>query len=84
MSTRSALNLLSIPGERLVKAWETGRTTGSPAPDAASKLQTNMTAAAAIHLQGTPTLIWRKIDGTAGRLDGMPPDMGGLIASMGS
>jgi thiol:disulfide interchange protein DsbG len=83
MSTRSALNLVSMPADQLVSAWETGHTTGRPAPDASSKLQLNMAAAAAIQLKGTPTLIWRKADGSAGRLDGIPPDMAGLVASIG-
>jgi thiol:disulfide interchange protein DsbG len=83
MSTRSALNLVSMPADQLVSAWETGHTTGNPAPDASSKLQMNMAAAAAIHLQGTPTLIWRKGDGSAARLDGVPRDMAGLVASIG-
>jgi thiol:disulfide interchange protein DsbG len=83
MSTRSALNLISMPADQLVSAWETGNTTGNPAADATSKLQMNMAAAAAIHLQGTPTLIWRRADGSAGRLDGVPPDMASLVASIG-
>jgi thiol:disulfide interchange protein DsbG len=83
MSTRNALNLVSIPADQLVSAWERGNTTGNPAPDASSKLQMNMAAAAAIHLQGTPTLIWRKADGSAGRVDGIPPDMAALVASIG-
>jgi thiol:disulfide interchange protein DsbG len=84
MSTRSALNLVSMPADQLVSAWETGNTTGDPALDANGKLQMNMTAAAAIHLQGTPTLIWRKANGSAGRLDGIPPDVADLVASIGS
>jgi thiol:disulfide interchange protein DsbG len=84
MSTRSALNLVSTPSDQLVAAWETGHMAGTPAADASGKLQVNMAAAAAIHLQGTPTLIWRKPDGSAGRLDGVPPDIGGLVASIGS
>jgi thiol:disulfide interchange protein DsbG len=83
MSTRSALNLVSAPGDQLVSAWASGNPTGTPAPDASAKLQLNMAAAAAIHLQGTPTLIWRKGDGTAGRLDGIPSDIGSLVASIG-
>jgi thiol:disulfide interchange protein DsbG len=84
LSTRAALNLVSLPADQLVGAWERGNTTGNPPSDASSKLQMNMAAAAAIHLQGTPTLIWRKADGSAGRLDGLPPDMAALVASIGS
>jgi thiol:disulfide interchange protein DsbG len=83
-STRSALSLLSMPSDRLVAAWEGGQTMGPAAADAGTRLQGNMAAAAVIHLQGTPTFIWRKADGTEGRLDGVPPDVGTLIASIGS
>ena len=84
LSTRSALNLVSLPQDQLVTAWVMGRTTGTPAPDAAAKLQGNMAAAAAIGLKGTPTLVWRKADGSEGRLDGLPPDMAAVMASIGS
>jgi thiol:disulfide interchange protein DsbG len=83
-STRSALSLLSMPSDRLVAAWEGGQTMGPAAADAGTRLQGNMAAAAAIHLQGTPTFIWPKVDGTEGRLDGVPPDVAALIASIGS
>jgi len=84
LSTRSALNLVSTPSEQMVTAWEMGHTTGIPATDAGPKLQMNMAAAAAIHLQGTPTFVWRKADGTDGRLDGIPQDLNALLASVGS
>ena len=84
LSTRSALNLVSTPSEQIVTAWEMGHTTGIPATDAGPKLQMNMAAAAAIHLQGTPTFVWRKADGTDGRLDGIPQDLNALLASVGS
>ena len=83
LSTRSALSLLSMPSDQLVAAWEGGQTTGPATADADTRLQGNMAAAAAIHLQGTPTFIWHKVDGTEGRLDGVPPDVGALIASIG-
>jgi thiol:disulfide interchange protein DsbG len=84
LSTRSALSLVSLPPDQLVTAWEMGHTTGTPAPDAVAKLQGNMAAAAAIGLKGTPTLVWRKADGSEGRLDGLPTDMAALLASIGS
>lgn len=84
MSTRSALSLVSEPGDRMVTAWKTGRATGAATPDAGARLNANMAAAASIQLQGTPTFVWRKTDGTVGRLDGVPPDVNALIASVGS
>ncbi len=83
LSTRAALNLVSLPSDQLVRAWEDGRTTGTPAADAGSRLQTNMNAAAAIQLRGTPTFVWRKVDGSEGRLDGIPRDIAGLVSSVG-
>jgi thiol:disulfide interchange protein DsbG len=83
LSTRSALNLVSLPSDRLVAAWESGQASGPAASDAGTRLQGNMAAAAAIHLQGTPTFVWRKVDGTEGRLDGVSPDVGSLIAAIG-
>jgi thiol:disulfide interchange protein DsbG len=83
LSTRTALSLVSLPSDLLVAAWESGQASGPAASDAGTRLQGNMAAAAAIHLQGTPTFVWRKADGTEGRLDGVPPDVGSLIASIG-
>jgi thiol:disulfide interchange protein DsbG len=83
LSTRTALSLVSLPSDLLVAAWESGQASGPAASDAGTRLQGNMAAAAAIHLQGTPTFVWRKVGGTEGRLDGVPPDVGSLIASIG-
>ena len=84
LSTRNALSLVSEPSDRMVTAWETGRATGAASPDAGARLNANMAAAASIQLKGTPTFVWRKTDETVGRLDGVPPDVNALIASVGS
>jgi thiol:disulfide interchange protein DsbG len=78
--TRSALALLSKPPEQLVSAWQAGSVNDPPSPAAAERLQANK----AIGLQGTPTLLWRKSDGTEGRTDGLPTSIDALIASIGS
>jgi thiol:disulfide interchange protein DsbG len=83
-STKSALALLSKPGEQLVSSWQAGSVNDPPIPAAAARLQANMAIAQAIGLQGTPTLIWKKADGTEGRIDGMPTSVEALIASIGS
>lgn len=88
-STASALAMLSKPEEQMVAAWMGGQLTGAAAPGAAApesaaKLQANMAAAQAIGLRGTPTFVWRKADGTEGRADGVPNDLGAVIASIGS
>jgi thiol:disulfide interchange protein DsbG len=83
-STKSALALLSKSPEQLVLAWQAGEVNDPPSPAAAERLQANKIIAQAIGLQGTPTLLWRKPDGTEGRTDGMPTSIDALIASIGS
>jgi thiol:disulfide interchange protein DsbG len=83
-STRSALALLSKSADQLVAAWQAGRVNDLPIPAAAERLESNKAIARAIGLQGTPTLIWRKPDGTEGRIDGVPTSVDTLIASIRS
>lgn len=82
LSTKAALNLLSLPSDQIVTAWQTGQTTGDPANDASAKLATNMAAASALSLTGTPTFLWKKADGSEGRVNGIPTDPNSLILSM--
>ena len=82
-STRSALALLAKPPSEIPTAWQRGDTNGPPTPAAQERLGANMTITAAIGLQGTPTLLWRGRDGRAMRIDGVPTDIGALIASAG-
>lgn len=83
-STKSALALLSKSPDQLVSAWQAGSVNDPPIPAAAERLQANKAIAQAIGLRGTPTLIWRKPDGTEGRTDGLPTSIDALIASIGS
>jgi thiol:disulfide interchange protein DsbG len=83
-STRSALALLSQPPDRMIAAWQSGDGTAASSPQAADKLRANMAIAQAIGLQGTPTFVWRKADGTEGRIDGIPTSLEVLVASIGS
>jgi len=83
-STRSALVLLSKPAGELVSAWRTGSVNDTPSAEAAERLRANMAIARAIGLKGTPTFIWRKPDGTEGRIDGIPTSMDALVSSIGS
>jgi len=84
-STIAAKALLSLPAEQMVAAWRDQQTTPLPpaAPDAAARLGRNMAAAEALKLQGTPTLVWRKADGTDGLAVGLPDNLDALIASIG-
>jgi thiol:disulfide interchange protein DsbG len=83
-STRSALALLSKPADQLVSAWQAGSVNDAPNPGAAERLRANIAIAQAIGLKGTPTFIWRKPDGTEGRIDGIPTDIDALVSSVGS
>jgi thiol:disulfide interchange protein DsbG len=83
-STRSALALLSKPGDQLVSAWQAGSVHDAPSPAAADRLRANMAIAQAIELKGTPTFIWRRPDGTEGRVDGIPASIDALVSSVGN
>ena len=82
-STSSALAMLSQPPDQMIAAWTSGRLDAPPSPDAPARLAANRTAADAIALRGTPTLVWRKADGTEGRADGLPADLNAVVASIG-
>ena len=83
-STKAALALLSMPAEKIVTAWQTRELNGAASPASRALLRTNMAIAEAIHLTGTPTFVWRKVNGSEGRLDGLPADADALIASVGN
>lgn len=83
-STRSALALLSKPADQLVSAWQAGSINDAPSPEAEERQRANMAITRAIGLKGTPTFIWRKPDGTEGRIDGVPMSMDALVSSVGS
>ena len=84
-STVAAKSLLSLAPEQIVTAWRNQQTTPLPpaSPEADTLLARNMAAAQAIALRGTPTMVWRKADGTEGRVEGIPDSIDALIASMG-
>lgn len=81
-STSDSLAMLSRPADQMVQAWSRGDLRTPPTPDAAARLQGNMEAAQSIGLRGTPTLVWRRADGSEGRQDGMPSDIDALVSSM--
>ena len=82
-STVAAKAMLSLPPDAMVAAWGGNKLDGPASEEAASRLATNMLAAEAVSLRGTPTFVWRKRDGSEGRADGIPGDLDALIASMG-
>jgi thiol:disulfide interchange protein DsbG len=81
-STPSALGMLSKPQGEMVAAWRSKGLDVPAAPGAAAALRANMKVAEAIGLRGTPTLVWKKADGTEGRVDGVPQDLEAVISSM--
>ncbi len=82
-STADALAMLSRPPEQMVEAWRTGHLGGPHDAAAARRLSANAAVAEAIRLRRTPTFLWRRADGTEGRLDGLPADMRALVDSLG-
>ena len=82
-STPSALALLSKSADEMITAWAHGDFKGPAGTEAEGRLRVNMAASEAIGLRGTPTVIWRKADGSQGRIDGLPEDWNAVIASMG-
>ena len=83
-STQAALVLLSKPADQIVTAWQARDVNGPASPDAKNRLQVNMEVAQAIGVKGTPTFVWRKADGSEGRIDGLPTSVPDLLASVGS
>lgn len=83
-STKSALAMLSKPTDQMATAWSHGDLNGPASNEAEELLRRNMAIAEAIGLRGTPTVIWRKQDGSEGRVDGLPEDWNAVIASIGS
>lgn len=83
LSTPAAKIMVGEPPDQMVADWTSGSLKGTPPANAPALLQRNMEVAAALHLKGTPTLIWRESDGASGRADGVPPDFNAVIASIG-
>ena len=82
-STVLAKSMLSLPVDGMVAAWAGNKLSGTSEAAADQRLAANQAIAAAVGLRGTPMILWRKADGTEGRSDGLPDDLGALIASIG-
>jgi thiol:disulfide interchange protein DsbG len=81
-STPAAESLLSQDPARMAEAWDHQSFRAPPSQGAPAILQKNNRIAEEIGLKGTPTLIWRKSDGTAGEIDGIPKNWEALIAEV--
>lgn len=82
-STSSSSAMLGMTGEQMIAAWSRGDLRAPPSAEAARHLETNMQAANAVGIRGTPTFFWRRAGGGEGRHDGMPSDVEALLASVG-
>ncbi len=74
--------MLSKGAEQMVAAWASNALSGEPDATSAATLQANMAVSEALALRGTPTFYWRKADGSEGRQEGLPTDIGAMIASI--
>ena len=66
----------------MAEAWDHQNFRLAASPEAPARLENNNRIADAIGLRGTPTLIWRKADGSAGEIDGIPKNWDALIAEV--
>ena len=81
-STAAAKVMLSKDKDHMVDAWTSNSLTGEADATSAATLQANMAVSEALALRGTPTFYWRKADGSEGRQEGLPNDIGAIIASI--
>ncbi|MBV9908225.1 MAG: hypothetical protein JOY52_11755 [Hyphomicrobiales bacterium] len=81
-STPAAQSLLSQKQDQMVEAWDHQNFRLAISDSAPALLEKNNRMAEEIGLHGTPTLVWRKGDGSAGEIDGIPKDWDALIAEV--
>jgi thiol:disulfide interchange protein DsbG len=84
-STKAALALLSQTQESMVDAWTRNTAGGIPQDGGpAVALANNMAAAQAIHLRGTPTIIWTTPDGQQHQAAGLPDNLDAALPGLPS
>jgi thiol:disulfide interchange protein DsbG len=81
-STPAAQSLLSQNPAQMVEAWDHQNFRLAPSESAPALLEKNNRIAEEIGLHGTPTLVWRKADGSASEIDGIPKNWDALIADV--
>ncbi len=81
-STAASRVMLSKGTEQMVNAWTSNALNGEADATSVAALQANMAVSEALALRGTPTFYWRKADGSEGRQEGLPTDIGAMIASI--
>jgi thiol:disulfide interchange protein DsbG len=80
--TPAARIMVSEPKDQMVADWVAGSLTGTTPADTTALPSRNMTVASTLHLRGTPTFIWKSVNGSAARADGIPPDLNAVITSI--
>jgi thiol:disulfide interchange protein DsbG len=81
-STAASRVMLSKEADQMVAAWASNALNGEADATSAATLQANMAVSQALAVRGTPTFYWRKADGSEGRQEGLPTDIGAMIASI--
>ena len=81
-STPAAQSLLSQNPAQMAEAWDHQNFRLAPSESAPALLEKNNRIAEEIGLHGTPTLVWRKADGSVGEIDGIPKNWDALIAEV--
>jgi thiol:disulfide interchange protein DsbG len=81
-STPAALSLLSMDRSGMVEAWSKQQYDRPSTPESQAHLHDNMAVAAILGLNGTPMVVWKKADGSEGRIDGLPQDWDVVISSL--
>jgi thiol:disulfide interchange protein DsbG len=81
-STPAAQSLLSQNPAQMAEAWDHRNFRLGPSESAPALLEKNNRIAEEIGLHGTPTLVWRKADGSVGEIDGIPKNWDALIAEV--
>jgi thiol:disulfide interchange protein DsbG len=81
-STPAAQSLLSQKPDQMAEAWDHQNFRIAVSESAPALLEKNNRMAEEIGLRGTPTLVWRKADGSAGEIDGIPKNWDALIAEV--
>lgn len=81
-STAASQVMLSKRADQMVAAWASNALNGEADATSTATLQANMAVSQALAVRGTPTFYWRMADGSEGRQEGLPNDIGAMIASI--
>jgi thiol:disulfide interchange protein DsbG len=80
VSTKRALVMVSQPGHAMVSDWIDEGLPEQATQGAAARLSANMAFAQGVGLRGTPTFLWQASGDRIARYNGLPPNIGSLVA----